>query len=107
MQENINKVMEREERLDNVHDKTQRLQGESDLFRRGATQTRKKMAWRNMKLKIIIGIVLVILIIVIVGKYKKTYKFSLGFIKFLPPLFPFSLLSRTFFIFYLRRAQDT
>ncbi|KAI8322530.1 synaptobrevin, partial [Martensiomyces pterosporus] len=66
MQENINKVMEREERLDTLQNKTEQLNEGARQFRRGATDVRKKMWWRDMKLKIIIAVIVIILIIVIV-----------------------------------------
>ncbi|PVU86126.1 hypothetical protein BB559_006022 [Furculomyces boomerangus] len=66
MQENINKVMEREERLDTLQTKTEELNEGARQFRRGATQVRKKMWWRDMKLKIIIGVIVVILLIAII-----------------------------------------
>ncbi|KAJ1931335.1 Vesicle membrane receptor protein (v-SNARE), partial [Linderina pennispora] len=66
MQENINKVMEREERLDTLQNKTEQLNEGARQFRRGATDVRKKMWWRDMKLKIIIAVIIIILIVVIV-----------------------------------------
>ncbi|PVU95978.1 hypothetical protein BB561_001472 [Smittium simulii] len=66
MQQNINKVMEREERLDTLQTKTEELNEGARQFRRGATQVRKKMWWRDMKLKIIIAVIIIILLVVII-----------------------------------------
>ncbi|PVV01666.1 hypothetical protein BB560_003906, partial [Smittium megazygosporum] len=66
MQQNINKVMEREERLDTLQTKTEELNEGARQFRRGATEVRKKMWWRDMKLKLIIAAIVIILIVVIV-----------------------------------------
>ncbi|KAJ2781153.1 Vesicle membrane receptor protein (v-SNARE) [Coemansia interrupta] len=66
MQENINKVMEREERLGDLRNKTQDLEGKSQVFRKGAKQAHNIMWWKNMKLTIAIAVIVVIIIVVIV-----------------------------------------
>ncbi|EJT48958.1 v-SNARE [Trichosporon asahii var. asahii CBS 2479] len=60
MHQNITKVAERGERLDNLQDKT--AQG----FRRGANRVRKQMWWKDMKMRVIIAIGIAVLIVVIV-----------------------------------------
>ncbi|OMJ29346.1 Synaptobrevin-like protein [Smittium culicis] len=74
MQENINKVMEREERLDTLQNKTEELNEGARQFRRGATQVRKKMWWRDMKLKLIIAAIVIILLVVIIVPLVTTKK---------------------------------
>ncbi|OLY78519.1 Synaptobrevin-like protein [Smittium mucronatum] len=74
MQENINKVMEREERLDTLQNKTEELSEGARQFRRGATSVRKKMWWRDMKLKLIIAAIIVILLVVIIVPIVTTNK---------------------------------
>ncbi|KAJ2395783.1 Vesicle membrane receptor protein (v-SNARE) [Coemansia sp. RSA 2603] len=66
MQENINKVMEREERLGDLHNKTQDLQGKSQVFRKGAKQAHNIFWWKNMKMTLIIAVIVIIIIVVIV-----------------------------------------
>jgi len=67
MQNNIDKVMERGERLETLQTKTDDLQQSSMQFKKGASQVRKKMWWQNMKLKLAIGgIIIVILLIIII-----------------------------------------
>ncbi|KAJ2008714.1 Vesicle membrane receptor protein (v-SNARE) [Coemansia thaxteri] len=68
MNENIQMVVARGEDLKVLDDRTGQLHEGASQFRRGATDVRKKMWWRNMKLKIILAIIVIILIIVIVGK---------------------------------------
>ncbi|KAJ1907875.1 Vesicle membrane receptor protein (v-SNARE) [Tieghemiomyces parasiticus] len=68
MQDNIDKVMEREERLDVLHSKTDDMNEGARQFRKGASRVRKQMWWKDMKLKIIIAIVIVILLVIIIGK---------------------------------------
>jgi vesicle-associated membrane protein 4 len=67
MRENINKVSQRGERLDNLQDKTDNLAVSAQGFRRGANRVRKQMWWKDMKMRmcLIIGVIILICIIVI------------------------------------------
>ncbi|EGG00825.1 uncharacterized protein MELLADRAFT_39514, partial [Melampsora larici-populina 98AG31] len=70
MRENITQVAERGERLDALHDKTEHLSLTSQGFRTGAHRVRKEMWWKDMKIKIMIGFIILILIGVFVfGKF--------------------------------------
>ncbi|KAH9828795.1 synaptobrevin-like protein [Rhodofomes roseus] len=66
MRENITKVAERGERLDQLQDKTDNLAVSAQGFRRGANRVRKNMWWKDMKMRIIIGVAIAIIIIIIV-----------------------------------------
>ncbi|KAG2351657.1 synaptobrevin-domain-containing protein [Suillus spraguei] len=74
MRENITKVAERGERLDSLQDKTAKvklfpqttLAVSAQGFRRGANRVRKNMWWKDMKMRIIIGVAIAIIIIIIV-----------------------------------------
>ncbi|KAL1408919.1 Vesicle membrane receptor protein (v-SNARE) [Vanrija albida] len=66
MHQNITKVAERGERLDALQDKTDNLAVSAQGFRRGASRVRKQMWWKDMKMRIIIGVGIVILIVIIV-----------------------------------------
>ncbi|RSH89591.1 SNAP receptor, synaptobrevin [Saitozyma podzolica] len=66
MHDNITKVAERGERLDALQDKTDTLAVSAQGFRRGANRVRKQMWWKDMKMRVIIGIGIVVLIIIIV-----------------------------------------
>ncbi|KAL2257156.1 hypothetical protein VTK26DRAFT_584 [Humicola hyalothermophila] len=67
MTENVKLAEARGENIDNLRDKTDDLQGAAQQFRRGANQVRKKMWWKDMKMRIwlIIGIVVLLAIIII------------------------------------------
>ncbi|KAI9145974.1 synaptobrevin [Paraphysoderma sedebokerense] len=67
MQNNIEKVMERGEKLDSLANKTEDLQQSSMQFKKGATKVRKQMWWKDMKLRLMIAAVVILLIIIIVG----------------------------------------
>ncbi|KNE64586.1 hypothetical protein AMAG_09944 [Allomyces macrogynus ATCC 38327] len=66
MQQNIEKVMERGERLDTLQTKTEDLSQSANQFRRGATKVRKQMWWKNMKLKIIVFLIVVAILLAII-----------------------------------------
>ncbi|KAG9295999.1 hypothetical protein G9A89_011851 [Geosiphon pyriformis] len=66
MRDNINRVAERGERLDVLQDKTENLHQSAQGFRRGANRVRKQMWWKDMKMKIILTIVILILATVII-----------------------------------------
>jgi vesicle-associated membrane protein 4 len=66
MRDNISRVAERGERLDELQDKTENLTVSAQGFRRGANKVRKQMWWKDMKMKIIIAIVILILLTIII-----------------------------------------
>ncbi|CAO3696333.1 unnamed protein product [Umbelopsis ramanniana] len=67
MQDNIDKVMQRGERLDDLRGKTEDLQATAGHFRRGANQVRKRMWWKDLKWKIIIGVTILVILAIIIG----------------------------------------
>ena len=72
MRENITKVAERGERLDSLQDKTDNLAVSAQGFRRGANRVRKNMWWKDMKMRIIIGVAIAVIIVIIVVSIVKT-----------------------------------
>lgn len=65
MQNNVSKVLERGDRLEDLQDKSDSLAGNSDLFRSRAKGLSKKMWWKNCKMRIVIVIVILIILAVI------------------------------------------
>ncbi|KAJ5372917.1 Synaptobrevin [Penicillium concentricum] len=66
MRENINKVSQRGENLDSLQDKTDNLAVSAQGFRRGANRVRKDMWWKDMKMRVCLGICVIVLLIVII-----------------------------------------
>jgi len=66
MRDNINRVAERGERLDALQDKTENLSVSAQGFRRGANKVRKQMWWKDMKMRIIIGVAIAVILILII-----------------------------------------
>jgi len=67
LRDNINKVAERGERLESMTDKTDALNLQAQGFRKGANGVRKRMWWKDFKMRIIIGVgILVVLLLIII-----------------------------------------
>uniref|UniRef100_A0A8D1TN35 Vesicle associated membrane protein 4 n=1 Tax=Sus scrofa TaxID=9823 RepID=A0A8D1TN35_PIG len=73
MQENITKVIERGERLDELQDKSESLSDNATAFSNRSKQLRRQMWWRGCKIKAIMALVAAILLLVIISKYLLDY----------------------------------
>ena len=69
MQDNIEKVMERGEKIEVLQDKTDDLQNSATKFKKGANRVRKAMWWKDMKLKLIIVVVIIVIVLAIACKF--------------------------------------
>jgi vesicle-associated membrane protein 7 len=67
MTENIERVLERGERLDLLVDKTDRLGGSARDFRVRSRGLKRRMWWKNMKLMVMLGLVIIFLLYLVVG----------------------------------------
>ncbi|KAI0300528.1 synaptobrevin-domain-containing protein, partial [Multifurca ochricompacta] len=73
MRDNITKVVERQERLDSLQDKTDNLAVSAQGFRRNANRVRK-VCFFGIAMRIIIGVaILVIIAIIVVSIVKATH----------------------------------
>ncbi|XP_067126502.1 vesicle-associated membrane protein 4-like [Centruroides vittatus] len=66
MQENIGRIVDRGEKLEDLEDKSDLLSSNADYFRNSARRMQRKMWWQNMKLKIIIGLIIVAILLIII-----------------------------------------
>ncbi|KAM8828310.1 vesicle-associated membrane protein 8 isoform 2-T2 [Spinachia spinachia] len=66
LKDNISKVLERGERLDDLIGKTDDLQASADSFQKTSTRVARKYWWKNVKMMIIIGVVVLIIVILII-----------------------------------------
>jgi len=73
MRENITKVAERGERIDVLRDKTDNLAMSAQGFRRGANRVRKNMWWKDMKMRILIGVGIAVLLVIIIVPIVKSF----------------------------------
>ncbi|GIJ92068.1 hypothetical protein Asppvi_011043 [Aspergillus pseudoviridinutans] len=67
MTENIERVLERGERIDLLVDKTDRLGGSAHDFRVRSRGLRRRMWWKNIKLMVLLAVVVVFLVYLFVG----------------------------------------
>ena len=67
MVENIDKVLERGDRIDNLVDRTNDLFMASNEFRRTSTSVRRNMYWKNIKSTVILVVFLLLIIYLLVG----------------------------------------
>jgi vesicle-associated membrane protein 7 len=67
MTENIERVLERGERIDLLVDKTDRLGGSARDFRVRSRGLRRRMWWKNVKLMVLLAVVIVFLVYLLVG----------------------------------------
>ncbi|KAJ6653867.1 hypothetical protein lerEdw1_008615 [Lerista edwardsae] len=67
MQENITKVIERGERLDDLQDKSESLSDNATAFSNRSKQLRRQMWWRGCKMKAIVALIAVVVLLVIIG----------------------------------------
>ncbi|KAF8483572.1 synaptobrevin-like protein [Russula ochroleuca] len=72
MRDNITKVVERQERLDSLQDKTDNLAVSAQGFRRNANRVRKNMWWKDMKMRLIIGVAIAVIIGIIIFSIVKS-----------------------------------
>ncbi|XP_055898783.1 vesicle-associated membrane protein 4-like [Biomphalaria glabrata] len=66
MKSNVNKVIERGDRLEDLQDKSESLSSHSDMFRTRSKNLHKAMWWKNCRMKLIIAGVVVVIITIIV-----------------------------------------
>ncbi|XP_069497344.1 vesicle-associated membrane protein 4 isoform X1 [Ambystoma mexicanum] len=66
MQENITKVIERGERLDELQDKSESLSDNATVFSSRSKSLRRQMWWRECKMKVIVVTVVILLLLVVI-----------------------------------------
>lgn len=68
MMENIEKVLDRGEKIELLVDKTENLRDQAQDFRSTGTQLRRKMWLQNMKVKLIVlGIIIALIFIIVLS----------------------------------------
>ncbi|XP_027349862.1 vesicle-associated membrane protein 722 isoform X1 [Abrus precatorius] len=68
MMENIEKVLDRGEKIELLVDKTENLRSQAQDFRQQGTKIRRKMWFQNMKIKLIVlGIIIALILIIVLS----------------------------------------
>ena len=65
MQENVKKVLERDEKLENLENKSENLHDGAKRFSNMAIKLKRKMWWKNIKVIIILVVVVLILALIL------------------------------------------
>lgn len=66
MSHNINKVLQRGERLEDLVDRSEDLEASSQTFRSTTRLVAKKFWWQNMRMKLICGLAILLVVIVLI-----------------------------------------
>ncbi|KAG5835481.1 hypothetical protein ANANG_G00244460 [Anguilla anguilla] len=69
MRVNVDKVLERDQKLSELDDRADALQAGASQFETNAAKLKRKYWWRNMKMWGILIAVILIIIIIIISKY--------------------------------------
>ncbi|XP_019644786.1 PREDICTED: vesicle-associated membrane protein 7-like [Branchiostoma belcheri] len=65
MSDNIEKVLARGDRLDNLMEKTDELEASADTFKKTARRVKKKYFWKNAKMMICLSVVVLVVLIIL------------------------------------------
>ncbi|XP_013072811.1 vesicle-associated membrane protein 3-like isoform X2 [Biomphalaria glabrata] len=66
LKDNVEKVLQRGERIDTLQSRSEDLENNSTQFKRAAVQIKKKMWWKNCKMACILGSVIFLIIAIII-----------------------------------------
>jgi len=67
MQENVDMALQNCVKLENIEKQAEELQQQAGVFKRNATDLKNKMWWKNMKMKLIIGFIVLAILGIIIG----------------------------------------
>ncbi|XP_010565837.1 PREDICTED: vesicle-associated membrane protein 1 isoform X5 [Haliaeetus leucocephalus] len=68
---NVDKVLQRDEKLSELDDRADALQAGASQFESSAAKLKRKYWWKNCKMMIMMGVIGAIVVAVIVSKYQK------------------------------------
>lgn len=75
MRVNVEKVLERDQKLSELDHRADALQHGASQFEQQAGKLKRKQWWANMKMMIIMGIIGVVLLIIIIGELALRFAF--------------------------------
>ncbi|XP_036197415.1 vesicle-associated membrane protein 2 isoform X2 [Myotis myotis] len=67
MRVNVDKVLERDQKLSELDDRADALQAGASQFETSAAKLKRKYWWKNLKMMIILGVICAIILIIIIG----------------------------------------
>ncbi|KAM8794223.1 LOW QUALITY PROTEIN: vesicle-associated membrane protein 2 [Eudromia elegans] len=69
MRVNVDKVLERDQKLSELDDRADALQAGASQFETSAAKLKRKYWWKNLKMMIILGVICVIVLIIIIVSF--------------------------------------
>jgi t-SNARE complex subunit (syntaxin) len=66
MRVNVDKVLERDQKLSELDDRADALQAGASQFEATSGKLKRKMWWKNLKMMLILGLIVTVIIIIIV-----------------------------------------
>uniref|UniRef100_A0A4W4G1X3 V-SNARE coiled-coil homology domain-containing protein n=2 Tax=Electrophorus TaxID=8004 RepID=A0A4W4G1X3_ELEEL len=73
MRVNVDKVLERDQKLSELDDRADALQAGASQFETNAAKLKRKYWWKNCKMWAILIAVIIIIIVIIISEYRRTY----------------------------------
>ena len=67
MQTNISDMLKNTEKADTLAEKSDQLNEQASVFKKKSTDLRKQMAWKNLKMTLLLGGIVVVILIVILA----------------------------------------
>lgn len=67
MQDNVDMALQNCVKLESIEKQAEELQQQAGVFKRSAHDLKKKMWWQNMKMRLIIGGIVVVILAIIIG----------------------------------------
>lgn len=67
---NVDKVLERDQKLSELDDRADALQAGASQFESSAAKLKRMYWWKNCKMMIMLGAICAIIVVVIVSKYR-------------------------------------
>nr|XP_020031136.1 vesicle-associated membrane protein 2 isoform X1 [Castor canadensis] len=72
MRVNVDKVLERDQKLSELDDRADALQAGASQFETSAAKLKRKYWWKNLKMMIILGVICAIILIIIIGEWGRS-----------------------------------
>jgi hypothetical protein len=67
MQDNIAGMLKNTEKAETLAEKSDQLNEQASVFKKKSTDLRKQMAWKNLKMTLLLGGIIVVILIVILA----------------------------------------
>jgi len=69
MRTNVEKVLERDQKLGELDSRADALQEGASQFERSAAHLKRKYWWKNLKMMILLGVVVLVILIISISKW--------------------------------------